>query len=73
MSHADRKRFLAELYEQPLFNDLISFSHGSSRLVRLMAAWLKKHRTGLCLMGGRGIYIVKNKLPMVFAKAKQSR
>ena len=73
MSHADRKRFLKELFAQPLFKELIPYSSGNSRLVRWMSAWLNKRRVSCCLLGGRGIYIVKKKLPMVFAKAKQNR
>ena len=73
MSHKDRKDFVRRLYQEELFRELIPYAQGNSRLVHMMAGWLKGRHTGLCLFGGRGIYIVKNKLPMIFAQAKQNR
>lgn len=73
MTHNDRKQFMRELYQDSLFQELISNAQGSGWVVHMLAGWLKGRHTSLCLLGGRGIYLIKNQLPMVFAKAKQNR
>ena len=72
MSHGERKQFIRKLYQGDLFQRLIPYAQGSSRVVHILASWLKGRHTRLCLLGGRSIYIVKNQLPMVFAKVKQN-
>ncbi len=73
LSHKGRKEFIQALYRDTLFKELIAHAQGNSRLVHMMAGWLKGHHTCLCLCGGRGIFIIKNRLPMLFARAKQNR
>lgn len=73
MDGRQRKAFVQGLYEDPLFQELIPYAKGNSRIVRLLADWLRGQHTILCLWAGRGIYLVKNRLPMVFARAKQKR
>ncbi len=73
MTHNDRKRFVQELYQDALFQELISNAQGRGRVVQMLASWLRGRYTSLCLLGARGIYLIKNQLPMVFAKAKQNR
>lgn len=73
MKHRDRKAFLRSLYQDALFVELMPYAQGESRLVHTMGMCLNKRQTALCLAGGRLIFIVKTKLPMLFAKAKQNR
>ncbi len=73
MSHADRKQWLRTLYEQPLYRELLPHAAPDSRLVRTMSALLRSRRTGLCLASGRVIYLVKTRLPMLFARVKHNR
>lgn len=73
MGRRERKEFIRELYQDPLFQELIPYARGNSRIVRLLADWLRGQHTTMSLWAGRGIYLVKNRLPMVFARVKQNR
>lgn len=69
MRHASRRAFLQELYTQPLFGDTVPYAAPAGRAAALMSRLLQKRRTTLCLMLGRGIYWVKNRLPRLFVRA----
>lgn len=72
-THKTRKQFLKSVCADPLFQELMPYAQGSSRLVRHMQGLLRHRWIGLCLAEGRMIFIIKQKLPMVFARAKQNR
>ncbi|MDO4153986.1 MAG: glycosyltransferase family 2 protein [Clostridia bacterium] len=73
MNTKQRKAFLFELFDDSLFEELADYMPTGNSLIGILATFLKKKRVNICLLGGRVIYIVKTKLPVVFAKAKQSR
>lgn len=73
MNHKQRKKWMEHVFQDPLFQELISFGDSSSVIVKIMIVLLKYERTGFCLLLGRFIFVIKNKLPMVFAKVKQRR
>lgn len=71
MNHKKRKQFLSAAYETDLFKSLKN-AMGGRGLSGVMAACLRGKHTGLCLLIARAIYIIKNKLPMLFLKANKS-
>ncbi len=73
MTHADRSEFLSKLFADPLFSELLPYMPGGFSLIGILSVFLKMRSKPLCLLCGRVIYIVKTKMPILFAKAKQSR
>lgn len=73
MTHRDRKRFLKQTMESPLYDELVPYARGSNWITKWMCGIVRRRRCGLCLATGRIIYFVKTRLPMVFARVKQNR
>lgn len=73
MNHKQRINWMKAVFKDSLFKELLPFGDSKSKIVKIMIVLLKNERTSLCLLLGRLIFVVKNKLPMVFAKAKQRR
>lgn len=73
MSFINRYNWVKNIYDTVLYKELIGFSRPDSVIVRIMSFLLKNRLTLLCLAAGRIIYIVKNKLPVVFSKIKSKR
>ena len=67
-----RKEFLNSVFNDEMFKELSPFINAGGYAGILYRA-LKKQQTGLCLFFARIIYIIKEKMPMVFAAAKQNR
>lgn len=72
MNGSDRKKFLKEVFQDELFAELSPFIEIGG-YAGLLYKCLKKQKTLLCLFWGRIIYITKEKMPVVFARAKQKR
>lgn len=72
MSKKDRRLWLSELFSEELFNELLPYMN-SSGLLGIIEKFLINKNAFLCLFMGKLIYIVKEKLPIIFASAKQSR
>ena len=72
MDKKARKAFLEAIYREDLFRELSSYIRVGGYAGILYGA-LQKKRTVLCLFFGRAIYLVKEKLPILFAAAKQKR
>lgn len=73
MNYKQRKIWLKSVFNDALFNELIPFGESKSELLNIMMYLLKTKKIMLCMILGRFIYIVKNKMPMLFAKIKQRR
>ena len=73
MSSKEQKRFIAGLFETDLYCTLIHYVSSESRIVKMLGNFLRKKNINACYLCGKGIYVVKNKLPVLFAKVKQSR
>lgn len=71
-SGGDRKNFLKSVYNDSLFNELSPFINAGGYAGILYGA-LRKQKTGICLLFARIIYIIKEKMPVIFAAAKQNR
>ncbi len=72
MSSRDRREFLNSVFEDEMFKELSPFVEIGG-YAGILYNCLKKEKTGLCLFFGEIIYIVKEKMPTVFAAAKQKR
>lgn len=68
-----RREWIKSLYKQPLFNEIIDYGNPKSRLVMVLNRSLKKRRVWMCMMYGRMIYLVKNKLPGLFNIVQKKR
>lgn len=73
MSHSDRKNWIKSLYGEPLFNEIIPYGKAQSKMLLVMMSLLKNKMANASLLLGRIIFLVKNKLPMIFSRVKQSR
>ena len=65
-----RKQWVHDLFASPLFQELMPYATTSGGALGIMVSALKKERSCLCRAGGRFIYMIKNKLPILFAKLK---
>lgn len=73
LSFAGRFKWIHELFSDTLFSELIPYAASEIKLLSIMIYLLQKKRTFACLFLGRVIFIIKNKLPILFSKIKQSR
>ena len=73
MHHDDRVRWMQNVMQKDIYKALIPYGKSQSKVVKVMLHLLKRERKRSCVVLGRIIYIVKNKLPMFFAKVKQKR
>lgn len=74
MNHALRYKWCRAVFAQGLFNELIPVARAKESLALRIALVLFRYRRAmLCLMMGRGIYIVRKFLPMVYSKVKSGR
>ena len=74
MDHQQRYMFCRALFCQGLFEDLIPVAKADeSRTLKIALRLLKWKRTMLCLLMGRGIYIVRHGFPILYSKVKSGR
>lgn len=71
MNHRDRKRFFKEQYGSVLYKELMKYCGPDNKLLAIFAMLYKRRCTGLSLMLARTVFVIKNKLPIVFAKLKR--
>lgn len=70
MNHKDRKEWLKKIFGEELWLELSPQLTLNISLQGILSRFLIMRNSFLCLLAGRFIYIVKQKLPMVFSKAK---
>ena len=58
---------------EDIYKEIIPFGKGESKVMKIMLHLLQAEKKKTCIILGRVIYIVKNKLPMFFSKVKQKR
>ncbi|MEG2700541.1 MAG: glycosyltransferase family 2 protein [Hungatella sp.] len=74
MTYRRRYGWCKTLCSKELFKELIpSAKAKDSRALELLLWFLKRENKVMCLTMGRAVYIVKNKLPMVYSKVKSGR
>ena len=73
MNHKDRRRWLKEVFSQPLFTELIDFAAPAGLPMKVMSGLLKKRLVLLSLAIGRVIYLVQTKFMSLFVLIKQLR
>ena len=69
----EQKEFIEGLFDTYLYRELIEYVSPESKIVKKLSVFLQNKKTNSCYMCGKGIYFVKNKLPILFAKLKQNR
>ena len=73
MNREARKRFLVDIYKKDIFIELMPYAQSEHSSVGIMCKTLKKRRTRCALALGRLIYIIKDKLPILFSRLKQKK
>ena len=73
MNHKNRRMWVKKLFADEFFAELMPYAKGDSILLKIMQLPLKKRMSVASLTLSRCIYIVKNKLPMLFSVVKQNR
>lgn len=68
----ERKEFLKAVFNDDMFKVLSPYIEIGG-YAGILYNFLKNKKTGLCLASGRIIYFIKNKMPTIFAAAKQKR
>ncbi len=71
MRHQDRKAWLKEQYASSLYGALIGACAPDNKLLKIFAFLFRKKYVGSALFCGRAVYLIKNKMPILFAKLKQ--
>ena len=71
MDHAARRAWLQAQFSSEMYAALCADWAPENRLLRVFAPLFRKKRVGLSLFCGRVVYVVKNKMPIVFARLKQ--
>lgn len=73
MKSRDRLNWIGDVMQKEIYKEVIQYGKGESKVMKIMLSLLKAERKTACIVLGRVIYIVKNKLPMFFSKVKQKR
>ncbi|MCI8584254.1 MAG: glycosyltransferase [Dorea sp.] len=74
MRMVQRMHWCRRLFKQELFCELIPAAKAEdSRILAMALIFLQRKRACLCLLMGRGIYIVRKYLPMIYSKIKSGR
>ena len=71
MDHAARRAWLQAQFSSEMYAALCADWAPENRLLRVFAPLFRKKRVGPSLFCGRVVYVVKNKMPIVFARLKQ--
>lgn len=74
MKIVQRFRWCRRLFKQDLFNELIpSAKAEDSRMLAVTLKLLQRKSAWLCLLMGRGIFVVRKGFPMIYSKVKSGR
>lgn len=73
MNHYDRIQWIQNVMNKEIYKELIPYGESQSKVIKMMLCLLKQERKTACVFCGRLIFIIKNKLPMFFARVKQKR
>lgn len=74
MGHGARRRWCRALFDDRLFCELIPYAQAKdSRMLNLVLGILRRKNVLLCLAAGRAVYLIRNRLPVLYSKAKSGR
>ena len=73
MRHADRRAFLELIFDDETYKALISYANASNVLVSTMIRILRGKHVFSAMSIARGIYLVKMRFPIAFARIKKKR
>ncbi len=74
MNTIQRLKWCRRLFKQGLFSELIPEAKAEdSRTLSVALVFLRRKSAWLCLLMGRGIYIVRKYLPIIYSKVKSGR
>lgn len=74
MTYIDRYRWCKRLFRQKLFNELIPCAKAEdSKALSIALLLLRRKMPLLCLMMGRGVHIIRSRMPMIYSRVKSGR
>lgn len=73
LNNTKRRNWLVQLYKDELYKELIPYADSHKLILKVMYRLIQNQNTMFCLICGRIIYIVKNKLPGFFVRLQQRR
>lgn len=73
MSGKEQKKFIEDLFGTYLYQELIGYVSSENKIVKRLSSFLRNKNVNACYLTGKGIHLVKNKLPILFSKVKQNR
>ena len=73
MSGKEQKEFIKNLFDTYLYQELIGYVSSENNIVKKLSSFLQNKNVNACYFTGKGIHLVKNKLPILFSKVKQNR
>lgn len=73
MTAGGRRRWVKEQFKGEVYVGLKERMYPENRLLKLLARAIRRENVSLCLLFGRGIYLVKERFPGIFSRLKQNR
>lgn len=73
MTHADRKKWVQDVFKDDLFLELIPSAQPNGAAMGVLLRILQRKSVTLSLLAGRFIFFVQNQMRSVFVKLKQKR
>lgn len=73
MSLKQQVKWSGEIFSDSLFLELVEYMTPNSSSMKIFMYALKKNKKRLCLFIGWGVYLIKNRFPIIFAKFKEAR
>lgn len=73
MSHKDRRKWIGRVYQSDIFKQFSPYMKSNNPLLKLFSMIFKSKNKSLALMVGRVVYLIKEKMPILFSQLKQNR
>lgn len=73
MTQRQKRIWIKKCFQSDVFQQLLPYLSPDNRMLKLLAVWVRRKSVWGCWLMGEGIYIIKNKCPVIFARLKQNR
>jgi len=73
MNHSARRKFAGKILESGLFSELLPYLKRGRALTGMIGRLLAMRNVSVCLMAGRGVYLVSTKMKRLFVRLSGKR
>ncbi len=73
MTWKDRAAWCREVFYSDLFEELRLYMRPDGSLLKILAFFIRRRNIFMCMLFGKVIFVVKNKMPIFFARIKDKR